>query len=110
MQGETIYKGATRPAMLLGVPLVPLVILCGLTVLLALWGGILVSGWISFLVLLAVVPSFLWMRQVTRRDDQRFRQAFLALKLRQRCRNRVLWRSRSYAAHVYRGHQEHWHA
>ena len=29
MQGEAIYKGATRPAMKLGIPLVPLVVLFG---------------------------------------------------------------------------------
>ena len=31
MQGEAIYKGATRPAMKLGIPLVPLVVLTVVT-------------------------------------------------------------------------------
>jgi type IV secretion system protein VirB3 len=34
MQAEAIYKGATRPAMKLGIPLVPLVILFGTGMLL----------------------------------------------------------------------------
>lgn len=34
MQGEAIYKGATRPAMKLGIPLVPLVVLFGTGMLL----------------------------------------------------------------------------
>ena len=40
MQAEAIYKGATRPAMKLGIPLVPLVILFGAGMLLIMWGGI----------------------------------------------------------------------
>ena len=47
MQAEAIYKGATRPAMKLGIPLVPLVILFGAGMLLIMWGGILVSWWIA---------------------------------------------------------------
>ena len=46
MQGEAIYKGATRPAMKLGIPLVPLVVLFGTGMLLVLWVGSLVSWWI----------------------------------------------------------------
>ena len=38
---EAIYKGATRPAMKFGVPLVPLVVLFGGAMLLILWGGLL---------------------------------------------------------------------
>ena len=38
MHAEVIYKGATRPAMKLGVPLVPLVILFGTGMLLVMWG------------------------------------------------------------------------
>ena len=47
MQGEAIYKGATRPAMKLGIPLVPLVVLFGTGMLLIMWGGTLVSWWIA---------------------------------------------------------------
>ena len=54
MQGEAIYKGATRPAMKLGIPLVPLVVLFGTGMLLIMWGGTLVSWWIA----LGVVKPF----------------------------------------------------
>ena len=39
---EAIYKGATRPAMKFGIPLVPLVVLFGSAMLLILWGGLLI--------------------------------------------------------------------
>ena len=54
MTHEAIYKGATRPAMKLGIPLVPLVVLFGLGMLLSIWGGILVSGWVAVVVVLAI--------------------------------------------------------
>lgn len=109
MQGEAIYKGATRPAMKLGIPLVPLVLLFGTGMLLVMWGGILVSGWVAVVVLAAVVPALGWMRYVTAKDDQRFRQMFVAAKLRLHDRNRRFWRARSYAPTLYRGGRDAWH-
>ena len=109
MRSEAIYKGATRPAMKLGVPLVPLVVLFGLAMLSILWVGTLLSWWVVPVVLATVVPALAWMRFVTRKDDQRFRQIFIALKLRIRDRNRRLWRSRSYAPYLYRGAEDAWH-
>ena len=103
MQAEAIYKGATRPAMKMGIPLVPLVVLFGGGMLLILWVGTLLTWWIVPVVLIAFVPALAWMRFVTARDDQRFRQMYIALKLRMRDRNRRFWRSRSYAPYLYRG-------
>lgn len=105
---EAIYKGATRPAMKLGIPLVPLVVLFGLGMLLSIWGGILVSGWVVVAVVLAIGPVLAWMRFVTRKDDQRFRQMFVALKLRLRDRNLRLWHARSYSPTQYRGTSDAW--
>jgi type IV secretion system protein VirB3 len=105
---EAIYKGATRPAMKLGVPLVPLVVLCGLGMPLSIWGGILVSGWVVLIVVVAIGPALGWMRFVTRKDDQRFRQIFVAAKLRLHDRNRRFWRARSYAPNLYRRSRDAW--
>jgi type IV secretion system protein VirB3 len=107
---EAIYKGATRPAMKLGIPLVPLVVLFGGGMLLVMWGGTLLSWWVAVAVLLAFAPALLWMRWVTARDDQRFRQIFVALKLRLHDRNRRLWQARSYSPNLYRGARDAWHA
>lgn len=110
MQAEAIYKGATRPAMKLGIPLVPLVVLFGSSMLVILWGGLLLSWWLAFAVLLAVVPALVWMRLVTAKDDQRFRQMFLAMKLHRQDRNHRFWHARSYAPTLYRGARDAWHA
>ena len=99
MQLEAIYKGATRPAMKLGIPLVPLVVLFGIGMLLIMWVGALVTWWIVPVVLVAIGPALGWMRFVTRKDDQRFRQIFVATKLWFNDRNRRLWRAVFASAH-----------
>lgn len=109
MQAESIYKGATRPAMKLGIPLVPLVVLFGAGLLLIMWGGTLVSWWIALAVVIAFVPALAWMRFVTAQDDQRFRQMFVSVKLRLHDRNGRLWNARSYAPNLYRGARDAWH-
>ncbi len=109
MLAEAIYKGATRPAMKLGIPLVPLVVLFGGGMLLIVWGGTLLSWWLSLAGLLARVPALVWMRWVTAQDDQRFRLLFIASKLRLHDRNHALWRARSYSPTVYRGARDAWH-
>ena len=106
---EAIYKGATRPAMKFGIPLVPLVVLFGGAMLFILWGGLLISWWIAAGVISAVVPALAWMRFVTNHDDQRFHQLFVATKLGLNDRNRRFWRARSYAPTVYRGGCDAWH-
>lgn len=110
MQREAIYKGATRPAMKLGVPLAPLVVLLGMSMLLIMWGGVLVSWWIALCVVLALCPALLWMRFVTSKDDQRLRQMLIATKLRLHDRNHRFWRARSYSPTLYRGASDAWHS
>jgi type IV secretion system protein VirB3 len=109
VQAEAIYKGATRPAMKLGIPLVPLVILFGSGMLLILWGGVLLSWWVAAGVLLAIVPLLMGMRWVTAQDDQRFHQVFVLLKLRHHDRNRRFWQARSYCPTLFRGASDVWH-
>ena len=109
MQAEAIYKGATRPAMKMGIPLVPLVLLFGTGMLMILWIGTLLTWWVVPVVLVAFVPALAWMRFVTRKDDQRFRQMYVAGKLRLHDRNRRFWHSRSYAPYLYRGAKDAWH-
>ncbi|MGZ5894605.1 MAG: type IV secretion system protein VirB3 [Caldimonas sp.] len=107
---EAIYKGATRPAMKFGIPLVPLVALFGGGMLVVVWGGLLFSWWIAAGDVAAIVPALAWMRFVTAQDDQRFRQLFVAARLRLHDRNRRFWRARSYAPTLYRGARDAWHA
>ena len=105
---EAIYKGATRPAMKFGIPLVPLVMMLGCAMLTILWGGLLVSWWITAGVVAGLLPALAWMRCATHHDDQRFRQFFVAAKLSLTDRNRRFWHARSYAPTLYRGAKDAW--
>jgi type IV secretion system protein VirB3 len=96
--------------MKLGIPLVPLVVLIGVTGLVVLWGGLLVSGWIAVVALGLALPALVWMRWITRLDDQRFRQMALLLRLQLADHNRRLWRARSYSPTLYRGVRDAWSA
>ena len=109
VQREAIYKGATRPAMKFGIPLVPLVVLFGGGMLVIVWGGLLLSWWIAAGVVAAALPALAWMRFVTGKDDQRFRQLFVATKLQLHDRNRRFWHARSYAPTLYRGGRDGFH-
>ena len=91
-----------------GIPLVPLVVLFGAAMLAVLWGGLLMSWWVAAGVAAVVVPALAWMRFVTRLDDQRFRQLFLAGKLRVPDRNHRFWRARSYSPSIFRGGRDAW--
>ena len=95
--------------MKLGIPLVPLVLLIGTAMLVTLWGGILVSWWVAAAAAVSLAPTLVWMRLLTAQDDQRFRQSFIAMKLRCFDRNRSFWRARSYAPTLYRGANDAWH-
>lgn len=109
MHAEAIYKGATRPAMKLGIPLVPMVVLIGTGMLLIMWGGLFLSWWVAIGVPAVLAPVLAWMRFTTGQDDQRIRQICVAMRLALYDRNRRLWHARSYAPTLYRGTRDAWH-
>ena len=94
---DPIFKGCTRPAMLAGVPTLPLILLCGLTLMAAVWSFYLISGYVSLFVILVTIPILLAMRQVTRKDDQRLRQVLMRARMRLRhTGSRNTWGAISY--------------
>lgn len=94
--------------MKMGVPLVPLVVLLGSAMLITVWGVTLLSWWVSVGVAVSIVPLFVAMRIVTSKDDQRFRQVFLAIQLRLRDKNSRFWLARSYSPYAFRGCSDAW--
>ncbi|ANY14722.1 VirB3 family type IV secretion system protein [Bordetella pseudohinzii] len=71
---SALFKGCTRPAMILGVPAVAFVGVVALCALLGIW----FSLW--FLLMLPFLVAV--MRFLTLRDDQQFRLLWLFLRLR----------------------------
>lgn len=81
---DKIFKGATRPPIALGVPLVPLVLVGGGLLIVALLTFLLVNGTVGLIVLILAVAVFFYMKAETKEDDQRLHQ--LGLKMRMRWR------------------------
>lgn len=69
MEEHTIFKGATRPPLLLGVPMLPL-ILSGLTCLLPIGLLIIVLHQFALPLVIAVIffVAYFYMRHVTKKD------------------------------------------
>ena len=112
---EIIYKGATRPSMKWGVPLIVLVGAFLPMIILSIWtmmGLIFSVGRIGLLVVpiaaCVIGTAFMWMRRMTVRDDQRLDQVFTSFKLRMRNRNRALFKNRSYGAYRAQGAVDVW--
>lgn len=80
-----IFKGATRPPCVFGVPLKPYIAVSAVVFLL--------SVWIWMPLCLSLVPITLGMRSITKSDDQKFRQLWLSLRVRMfGGSNRAFWR------------------
>jgi type IV secretion system protein VirB3 len=94
---DPIFTGCTRPAMLGGVPIVPLILIGGVTLLLSVWLYYLVNGYVSLGLILSTIPIVLWMRQTTKTDDQRLRQVLMRARMRLRHGpSRAMWGAISY--------------
>jgi type IV secretion system protein VirB3 len=94
---EPIYKGATRPAVSMGVPLVPFILCTAAAAMFGMYALILVGPWAALPVPFAYVPLMLWMRLVTKKDDQRIRQILLRVRLGALVRTNVWGGARSFA-------------
>ncbi|MDR1975901.1 MAG: VirB4 family type IV secretion/conjugal transfer ATPase, partial [Campylobacteraceae bacterium] len=62
---EALFKGMTRPAMVMGVPITPFALVAGFIFLMATY--------INMLLLIALVPAILIMKAMTKKDDFIFR-------------------------------------
>lgn len=80
---DPLFKGCTRPPMLFGVPLLPLVVVAAVDALFVVWFTLL------FITALPVAVAI--MRAIVRSDEQRFRQLALWFRFRFLDGNRRFW-------------------
>lgn len=84
VQKTPLFKGATRPACVWGIPIKPFLGCMGFFLLLAFW--------VYIPLLLLSVPCLFIMRQIAMNDDQRFRQLFLHFRTNiLGCKNKKHW-------------------
>ncbi len=86
-----MFKGATRPAMVFGVPILAFVIVAGSHLLLGMWLLILVSPFWLFVVLSACAIELLALRLLSKHDPHRVNQTLLWLSAWARRRNTATW-------------------
>jgi type IV secretion system protein VirB3 len=88
---DPLFKGCTRPAMLGGVPMIPMIVVCLAIFLPGMWLLIFV-GPVGLVLIFGVLPVCIWwMREVTKKDDYRLDQLIMRAELRSRQANRALW-------------------
>ncbi|KVW83001.1 type IV secretion system protein VirB3 [Burkholderia cepacia] len=92
---DPVFKGCTRPAMLWGVPLVPVLMVGGGMLIPAIW-ALLGSPPLGVAILLLMIPVFVVMRVITRHDDQRLAQRTQRVRMALRQRNRRFWGVHAY--------------
>ena len=92
---DPIFKGATRPAMMLGIPILPCILVAGLGIILCSW-SLLLFGWQVTVVEAVVVFSLLmWMRFISKFDDQKLNQYMLMFRSMVDRRNIAYWQATS---------------
>ncbi|RZI54514.1 MAG: type IV secretion protein B [Pseudomonas sp.] len=90
---DPLFKGCTRPAMLFGVPVVPMVFAGGTV--------FLFSVYTTLLCMPLLIPLVITMRLITKSDDQMFRLLRLKLRFRFRNPNKNFWKASAYSPLEY---------
>jgi type IV secretion system protein VirB3 len=92
---DTIFKGATRPPMMLGVPIIPFILVVGAALILAMWALLALGFVASFLILMTGFGAVLMMREISKQDDQRLNQVLMRWRETPRRRNAQHWNAHS---------------
>lgn len=95
---DVIFKGATRPATMAGVPVVPFILVVGLHILVGMWAVILIGFFVATGVALSCVICVVAMRHVSSQDDQRLLQYMLLIRGFPAKRNQLHWGAKSFGA------------
>lgn len=91
---ERLFKGLTRPAMLYGVPIVPLFMVFATIFLVAVWTNMFVNA--------ALVPAFIILRAVAKKDEFIFHLLFLQMKLFTPTLNKKFYGAKTFSPVDYR--------
>lgn len=96
------FKGCTRPAMFMGVPMMHFLLVSGVFMLASMWCFYLVSAYVSLGLVMAYAPIVVVMREMTKKDDQRLRQLLMRARMRYRHFNKSLWGALSFSPLRYK--------
>lgn len=91
---DRIFKGATRPAMMLGIPIIPFILTAGIFLLVSMWAMVLLGFvWLG-VGLVCGLTTLGFLRYVSSQDDQRLNQYILyVLSWVYGWRNASIWKA-----------------
>lgn len=92
---DPIFKGATRPAMVLGIPLLPFIVCSMSGLVFSIWALLLIGGIFCTLVLIATFSLLIYMRFICKLDDQKLHQILLQLQSKKNKHNFNYWACKS---------------
>lgn len=95
MQKQPLFKGLTRPPMIKGVPMTPLILVMGFIILIAFYSQ-------NFFILGLIIPAFFIMRTMVKHDDYIFRLLFLKLRFITNPISRKFHNAKTYIPNSYR--------
>ena len=90
-----IFKGATRPAMMLGVPIKPAILVVGAHLIIMMWTLVIFGLAAALAVFAIMVFVMLCLRFVSSQDDQRLNQLLMYMATIGRRRNAGYWSAHS---------------
>lgn len=91
-----VFKGATRPPMIGGVPLVPIVVLSLVTIIPLAVFVIARVYTMSLVFILVFLTGFIWLRLISKHDGWRTKQEILRMRTRAQKGNVHIWGGVSY--------------
>lgn len=94
IETQPLFKGMTRPAMIFGVPMLPLIIVLGIVAS--------VSVWIHPLYMLVSIPLVLIMRFIAKYDDFMYHILFLGFKSKTPTKNKEYYGAKTYSSLKFR--------
>ena len=90
-----IFKGATRPAMMAGIPIIPFILVAGLTMIVTMWVLLGLGFFAAFVVLAVGAVALFLMRLISKHDDQKLNHLLMRLRNRQFRANVSFWNGHS---------------
>lgn len=90
----TLFKGATRTPMFMGVPFVPLII--------SVFVVFAIAMTVSIFCWLLMIPVVYVLRQIVKHDDKAFSIWGLWIETKLRNKNKSFWNASSYAPATYK--------
>jgi type IV secretion system protein VirB3 len=96
MRRDMIFKGATRPPMMAGIPILPFIMVAGVTMITTMWTLVFMKSFFgAFVVLMIGAVTLFIMRMVSKHDNQKLNQLMMRMRSTRYRANSNFWNGHS---------------